>query len=366
MTKAASVNTGENRLLPKTWGISVALSGLVLSLAVLVVDSWISPPGSTVLHSRIVKVSIDLLTLIGMTMLTMGLLTILLDTRSWKSYFETGLKNVVLDQSYLNRLSRDELKALQVNSLKAFYRGEHLEREGSFLSYCSQNIHQYVGSPYREDVYDEIVVENFDPATGVAKVYEKLGYVCRKGGELGLIQPEVTWQPDPNEYLESPIPVCKLSLKYPETDPKSGQPLRGPEELSSPKYSYSLAEAKLQDRDGLVVVLELWYSVPISKLQNWCMGYPTKNFTLIITYPDVLNVQLKEFVSHPDRVQITRKEGYFSLKYSTWLLPDQNGVAWNFFLVNGKAIPPPPAADKSEAPRMEGPSGAPRPTESQV
>jgi len=351
----------------KLTGIIVALLGLLLAIAAVIWENEVNgQPGA---HNAYVKLATDLLALVGMTIFTMGALTILLETKSWKTYFETGLKDVVVKQDYLSKLSDEELRTLQINSLKAFYRGDNLEREGSFLIYCGQKIHRYIGLPYREDVQDEIVVEEFDPASNIAKVYEKLVYVCRKAGERGLIQPEIKWTPDEDEYLTNPVPVCKLSLKYPETHEKAGHEIK--EELKGPDYNFSLTGNGLDTVDGLVVTVELWYSVEAARLQNWYMGYPTKNFTLVIKYPEELTIQLKEFVSYPDLVQRTPKKGYFSLSYNMWLLPYQNGVAWHFLkslpaTVSAKPTLPAPAADVPQPLPKVSPPGRPELVASQA
>lgn len=356
MAASTRAKSSESAYLKLT-GIVVALIGLLVAVAAVIWENEVTgQPGA---HSPYVKLATDLLALVGMTVFTMGALTILLETKSWKTYFENGLKDVVVKQDYLSKLSDEELRTLQMNSLKAFYRGDNLEREGSFLLYCGQKIHRYIGLPYREDVQDEIVVEEYDSAANVAKVYEKLVYVCRKAGERGLIQPEVKWSPDEDEYLNNPAPVCKLSLKYPEGHEKAGHEIT--EELKGPDFQLSLTGKGLDTVDGLVVTMELWYSVEPARLQNWYMGYPTKNFTLVIKYPEELTIQLKEFVSYPDLVQRTPKKGYFSLSYNMWLLPHQNGVAWHFLksqpaIVSAKPTLPPRAADEPPLPPKASPS----------
>jgi hypothetical protein len=132
---------------PILWSVGFVGGGLILTLLVLYWNSAYEVQPKT-----LKALSIDFLQVIGLALFMMGTLTVILQVRSWKDYFEDGLSRIVLKQEFLNNLSDEELLALQVKTLKASFKNLDIDREGSFLRYFQQDMNQYLGCPYREDV----------------------------------------------------------------------------------------------------------------------------------------------------------------------------------------------------------------------
>jgi hypothetical protein len=369
------------------------LVGLVSALLGLLWESQIHPAANVPID-RWSKLGIDLLLLLGMTTFTMGIFTVVVEMKNWRNYFERGLSDIVLKHEYLDTLSDDQLVNVQTNALKAhykkaYYKNDDSDAEGSFLDYCIKNIHQYVGLPYREDVYDEIVVKAFDKSKDVMSISEKLTYTCRRVGPS--IQSRIAWMPDDGEHLN--MKRIDLSLKYPMNHEKSGEVVTPPPQEYMKAAGYVITAQSLEmlktenvpdsviaklghltlqciykdrfsevvrstigdehvdisllqkhveeikgcefelgeykDVDGLVATMNLEYEAKLLDLQSWKMAHPTKNFTLIIKYPEGLKLDVQEFVSYPIQFQTTKMSGYYSARYSLWLLPNQNGVAWS-------------------------------------
>jgi hypothetical protein len=265
---------------------------------------------------------------IGIALFGFGLFSIIVNSRNWSEYFSNRLRDVVIEQSYLNDLDVDTLKSLQVKVLKAFFRDPNIDKEGSFLNYFQTNLHKYISEPYREDVKAEIDLRA-EEDTGL-KIFDRVTYNCREAG--GILQNEVVWQADPNEFLS--IESLKIEVKYPYTHEKKGDidTLYDKKDLSSENPSDFRVAVSLEpykNIDGLTVIMEAIYIVDKDRFQYWQMSHPTKNFDLLISFPDQYSIQVKPLVLHPELIQIGIEERYAKITYASWMLP-QSGVAWRF------------------------------------
>jgi hypothetical protein len=267
-----------------------------------------------------------LLQAIAITAVGFGLFDIVLSTRDWRDYFEQRIKDIVIQQDYLQNLGTDILDNLQTNVLKARFRDPSIDREGSFLTYFYQNLNKYIADPYREEATCEIFYEGFDDE-GI-KIHDKISYTCRKSG-IG-IQKNIRWQPDPNEFVK--VFSLKVSIKFPYSHEEPGKivSLLDEQDLSAKKCEEIDIDVSLdahKDIDQLIVIVESHYLVAHERFQYWQMTHPTKNFEITITFPAEYEIQLKPLVLNEDLCQKTNIQGYAKIKYDSWMLP-MSGVAW--------------------------------------
>ena len=73
------------------------LIGFLLVVTKLYLDSL-------VFHANIILYLKELIVQLGIAFLTMGIISIIVQFKEWKSYFQERLKDIVMDQSYLNNL----------------------------------------------------------------------------------------------------------------------------------------------------------------------------------------------------------------------------------------------------------------------
>src|SRR5208282_4560517 len=81
---------------------------------------------------------------IGIAIAAFGLFSIIIDSGNWREYFGSRLREIVIEQNYLNGLDVDTLKSIQTKVLKAFFNDDKIDREGSFLNYFHLNLHRYI------------------------------------------------------------------------------------------------------------------------------------------------------------------------------------------------------------------------------
>ena len=268
------------------------------------------------------------LTTISVALIGFGIFGFALDTRNWKDYFAERIKEVVIENDYLNTLEQDTLKEIQTRLLKAQFKNQAIDKEGSFLNYFHLHLHRFISEPYREDVSTEVLMRTYPEKQDLFKVTDKVRYVCRASG--GKIQAHVGWKPDEGEFAE--VLSLKVTVQFPSHHRDAGKIeslySKEGEELNAELNSgIKVSLEKFQDIDALVVTTQAEYAVELGKFQYWQMAHPTKNFEVTITYPANHNIQFKTLVLEDVVSQITEHTGYLKFGYGSWALP-QSGLAW--------------------------------------
>jgi hypothetical protein len=268
---------------------------------------------------------------IGMALIGLGLISCVVQTRAWREYFETRLREVVVKQSYLKSLAPLQLRDLLAGVFKALLNSPDIEKEGSFFNYFRQNLTSLLSEPYREDVSGEIVL--MGDTDNTFKIFDRLSYVCRKGRDA--IQEEVKMSCDENELLQ--VANLKIEIQYPRDHPEKGgqrntigMKKEFLERDTHNKIGFRESLADYKHIDGLIVTITSEDTVHKELFQYWQMSQATKNYDLTIRCPEKYHIQIKPLVLHPEMCQLTEKPGYVRLKYNCWTLPEAGAVAWRF------------------------------------
>ncbi|WP_196795124.1 hypothetical protein [Mariprofundus ferrooxydans] len=267
------------------------------------------------------------LTTISIALFGFGLFSFALDTKNWREYFSERLKEIVVERKYLESLDQDTLKDLQTNVLKAQFKDQTIDKEGSFLNYFHLHLHKHISEPYREDVSTEVLMSFEQGRNDAFLVTDKVRYVCRASG--GKIQEHVGWKPDEGEFEE--VKSLTISIQFPQSHEKSGEVIRiyppdGDAEIDLTKGAKATL-AEYSNIDGLVVITKAVYIAKLGQFQHWQMAHPTKSFDITIVYPSGCGMQFKTLVLEDVVSQITKYDGYLKFTYGSWALP-QSGLAW--------------------------------------
>ena len=275
--------------------------------------------------------------LVGLTLFTSGVFTIILQTNDWTNYFEDRLTELVMNQNYLNSLNEDQLQELQIKTIKAFYKNDTLDKEGSFLNYFQENLSNFIKEPYRDSVKSEICVEGISPDG--FWIYDHLTYRCRKVGNS--IQDSVKWITEGDEYSDLKelkiwienkntkselLSVKKIDTEYEVQEYPKKSKKCSLKELLGKKFTLSL---KNHNEDNLLVTIESRYKIKAGNFSTWVMAHPTRGFYLTIRYPETLKLYFQTMLLHPESVLRNEQNGFFSMQYDEWLLPN-SGVVYSF------------------------------------
>jgi hypothetical protein len=325
-TKSIMVGTMNVKNKGACWvvlGLALIFLSLILEVVFYVPD--LQHPASsavTYLGLNLLHALVKLLEVSGIAFMVLGLIHLVIETESWSEYFRERLREIVTAQSYLNTLDNDRLRALQTSILKAQFKDQQIDREGSFLSYLHSNLHPYIATPYREDVSAEVI---YTDGGDHWDVFDRVTYVCRRAASG--IQADVTTQIDTDEYLS--IQEFKIEIQFPSTHEKRGviEPLYD----KIPEFGKELAVSleKYNQVDGLIVSISEKYKIRKDQFQYWTMTNPTKNFDLTLNFPKEYEIQCKHMVLSPESVLATCQPGYYKAKYDFWVLP-HSGIAWTF------------------------------------
>jgi hypothetical protein len=75
------------------------------------------------------------LTTLSVALIGFAIFSLALDTIDWREYFAERLKEVVIESDYLQTLDSDTLRDIQTRLLKAQFKNQAIDKEGSFLNY---------------------------------------------------------------------------------------------------------------------------------------------------------------------------------------------------------------------------------------
>ena len=309
-----SKNSNRSETTPMTWSLLLLLGGLILIFLGLYLEKIPE-------NSSIFKISIDLIKTIGTTLIVSGLFSILLDFKDWRNYFSSRLSEIVVENTYLEKLDSVSLEKLQNDVLKAQFGNNEIDKEGSFLHFFQKHLHKFISQPYREQVSSELVIS--DLGGSLLQVYDKVSYTCK--ASANEIQSSVKWASSPGEFED----ILNLHIKV----FKPGEKIPAIEEIYdkdrlTPDFSTEENLAKLKGIDGVRVCIEATYTIKANRFQYWQMAHPTKDFDITINYPKNYTIQHQSLFVDQNNQESTDKPGYFKVKYSGWLLPD-SGIAWD-------------------------------------
>lgn len=333
----------------RVWRAVICVIGLLSIMSASLLHHHYNPAEFTAFY-----LGLKFLEALGLALFVMGLLTLVLDLKHWKEYFEHRLSNIVVGQEYLRELSPEALQKHQIKVFQLYYHDEAISDSG-FVSYCLNKIHGYVVTPYRSNVHDLITINR--DAAGHMRVENNLRYELRKAG--GRIQSRIGWQANSQEVLQ--MNELTLELVSPGEGAGSGQVLkridiegfkREDEPDGSVTYTYDLEPYK--DLDGLAVKIKADYYVEPSAFYTWRMIDPSEKVELYIKYPADLKLQFKPFLLEQQPVHQIQDQGFFNINFDSWIMP-RSGFVWKLLSadVPARVMTPDKALIDNPAPQPE-------------
>lgn len=125
--------------------VNLSLVWGILGIAMLVFGIYSDPK---VVNSHIVSVIVNL----SSTLISLAAIGVILQLKDAKEYFASTLSDLIMRESYVEKLNRSQLEKLQKTVLERYFENSSdLNRENSFYRFFSKNLQKYIGSPYREN-----------------------------------------------------------------------------------------------------------------------------------------------------------------------------------------------------------------------
>lgn len=277
-------------------------------------------------HSFLYEIGIHLMSHIGIGFFIIGVLVIIFEISHWTAYFRERLSEIVMDKTYLNGLSPEELSEHQTAILRAYYKNNELGGDSSFLLYYKKNIQKYIDMPYRENVSITLSIKEKGEDLEIDEI---MRWKCR--AHNNKIEPEVRWVPGKDEILtlrDESVVIQHESFK---TEANS----QGIKELNSTNcqlwtnqspFGFVVKFTEEINLDSLNVEVKVKYSVPKNRFISWRMAYISKGASMTVVHPVNLRVVCETYY-----LEDHFKESYcgnqcYEWKTDEWIMPDE-GIA---------------------------------------
>ncbi|HEX9942476.1 MAG TPA: hypothetical protein VGG03_10695 [Thermoanaerobaculia bacterium] len=318
------------------WGAGSISTGVIFVLLALVMED--APEGAS--SSELLYKFMEHM---GIALISIGILGIIVDFRSWQKYFQARMAETIIQRDYLKTLSKPQLIDLQTDTLKAFFRVDDIDRKGSLLEFFHDKVHNYIGSPYRENIQAVLSIVPTEDGTGYV-VDDVVSYTCKKVGDY--IQEEVRWLADADEILA--LDEFKVQIRVPQNFFQSPEFKTRYPSISMPEtffdmkdnshqrlipaekgHGYTLALSEFKQIDDLYVKVSVRYTIAAGRMITWKMTHPSKNVTGAVRFPSDSSIHVEVFGFNREELNEELRPGLYTFNYGSWLLP-YTGFAFDF------------------------------------
>ena len=87
-------------------GIAIILLSIILE-AILAANFPLPPHSAYSISGTVLQTTVKLLDVVGIAVLAVGLIHILIETKDWGDYFRARIREIVLEQSFLDTLDKE-------------------------------------------------------------------------------------------------------------------------------------------------------------------------------------------------------------------------------------------------------------------
>jgi len=293
-----------------------------------------------VLNSQVLSVIIN----ISGTLISLAIIGVILQLKDTKEYFASTLSDLIMKESYVEKLNRSQLERLQKTVLERYFENSNdFNRENSFYRFFSKNLQSYIGSPYREHYRNILSIEAIgDKASGQNaekefRVSDDLTYQLRSMG--ADLQRHIRWMAAKDEIKKLEVFSVwigsRLLFTWPAANDQDSDselithnfaedPVNGVELLIQlDKIAQSDQDVKREYVDGAIVKISAKYLATNFKSITAKLLFPTKGFSLSVFHPSELRCKVEPYGFNADThaCEHNNTSQGFTFNYSDWMLP---------------------------------------------
>ena len=287
---------------------------------------------------------ISIITNLSGTLISLSIIGIILQLKDTKEYFASTLSDLIMKESYVEKLNRPQLEKLQKTVLERYFENSNdFNRENSFYRFFSRNLQTYIGSPYREHYRNILSLEaitdtSLPPGSKSCLVTDELTYQLRSMGSD--LQKDIRWLAAKDEIKRidsfsvwiGAVQLFTWPAKNSEQDSESDliahDFLQNPENGASltiqlEKIALSNPEVKKEYNDGAIIKISAKYLATNFKSITAKLLFPTKGFTLNVFHPPEIRCKVESYGFNADTqaCEHTITPQGFTFNYSDWMLP---------------------------------------------
>ncbi|WP_343725635.1 hypothetical protein [Herbaspirillum huttiense] len=303
----------------------------VLGAAMLIFGIYGDP---TYLNANILSVIVNL----ASTLLSLAVIGVILQLKDTKEYFASTLSDLIMRESYVEKLNRSQLEKLQKTILERYFENSSdFNRENSFYKFFSKNLQSYIGSPYRENYRNTISIEETVPRSAGCVVTDELNYQLRAMGKD--IQKLIVWKAARDEIQTLKtfsvwIDNVQIFSWPPDQEQDSASENIAHDFSSNPQDGIELTidlEKMSQTRkdikdvyvDGAHVRISTRYLATNYKSITAKLLFPTKGFLVNVFHPSNMRCKVEPygFDSQANTCEYNQTKQGFAFSYQDWVLP---------------------------------------------
>ncbi|QGW82220.1 hypothetical protein [Variovorax paradoxus] len=278
------------------------------------------------------------------TLISLSVIGVILQLKDTKEYFASTLSDLIMKESYVEKLNRTQLEKLQKTVLERYFENSNdFNRENSFYRFFSTNLQNYIGSPYREHYRNTLSITALEdeaaPLAGgrICLITDDLTYQLRSMGDD--LQKDIRWQASKDEIRQlQSFSVHIGSKKLFEWPSEQNQDntsdliehnfAQNPEDgislvIQLERLSQSDATVRKEYADGAIVKISAKYLATNYKSITAKLLFPTKGFSLSVFHPSDIRCKVESygFNMETHACEHTNTPQGFTLNYSDWMLP---------------------------------------------
>lgn len=309
----------------------------LLGISMLIFGIYADP---NFVNSQIISVIIN----IAGTLISLSIIGVILQLKDTKEYFASTLSDLIMKESYVEKLNRSQLEKLQKTVLERYFENSNdFNRENSFYRFFSKNLQNYIGSPYREHYRNTLSIEtirdqNTPSVSGrICVVTDDLTYQLRSMG--ADLQKDIRWKAAKDEIKQLKsfsvhIGTRRLFSWPSEQDQDSASDLITHDFAKNPENGISLSiqletlansdpEVRKEYIDGAIVKISAKYLATNYKSITAKLLFPTKGFSLSVFHPADMRCKVESYGFDVDThaCEHTNTPQGFTFNYSDWMLP---------------------------------------------
>ncbi len=316
-----------NIITKRATGLSLCVIGVLCVLGTI----WLSDDFS--LGEKLnfwSKWILPIINTLGTGLFCSGIISILIETKSWNDYFAENLKKIIVEHEYLSQIDTDTLSNFHKNVLRIRYKNEDIGKDDTFLDFQQQLIEPLLIKPYRENV--EQIINIHDHINNILIVDDQVKYQFRTNKKQ--ISEVAHFDYDDEIISKNDI---KISLKkYNEVEEEIDiNDTTQVNIIMKDTIHIKSLDVNLKNYitcDKLTIINNSTYIISKDQINVWQMSHLTKKLKMTIFIPNGYKIDFKSFSLNKKSEDMRITNNTLLYSYNDWILP-LSGFAWKLIKI---------------------------------
>ncbi len=274
-----------------------------------------------------------LLNTLGAGIFCSGIISIIIETKSWSDYFSEVLRKIVLGHDFLAQIDTNTLSDFHKNVLRIRYKNEDIGKDDSFLDFQQQLIEPLLTESYRENVNQRIIIRNINDSDDTINVEDTVSYQFRTNNNKISKNAHFDYSNEIIKKEDIKITLQKMNENEELINIDDNSKIRI--EMNSDGTVKSI-DVKLQNYiscDKLQIKNQSMYKIKKDQINVWQMSHLTKNLHMLIQAPENYKINFERFSLNEKFEDLPLYTNILDYSYNYWILPF-SGFAWKLIKIS--------------------------------